>query len=264
MNKLFLDLEHSLKRLLVTNNLLAIKAEFEAEGTRIDELAFLSDLCCKHNVPLTLKIGGPTAQRDVYEAFQLGATNIMAPMIESEFAVSNFAKIFLKYYKSFRGLKNNTNLFINIESEKAIDNFDSILDKIVDQKIPIQSLVVGRSDLSASLGINDVNNEKIFDISRLILQKSKKHSLNLAIGGNLTRSSFEFIKSLSKLGLYAFESRKCTFKVKDDFSNKHFNDLILMGLEFELAWLNYKKEIYSIRSQEETLRIRSIESRIRV
>ena len=67
----------------------ATKAEFEAEGTRIDELAILSELCCKNSIPLTLKIGGPSAQRDIYEAFQLGATNILVPMVESKYSLLN-------------------------------------------------------------------------------------------------------------------------------------------------------------------------------
>ena len=116
MKSLFKELESHLKSLLLTNNLLAIKAEFEAEGTRIDELTPLSDLCCKHNVPLTLKIGGPSAQRDIYEGFQLSATNIMVPMVESCYAVSTSSEVFERYLTSFKGLRDITNLFINIET----------------------------------------------------------------------------------------------------------------------------------------------------
>ena len=142
MNTKFLDLESKLKRLLLTGSLLAVKAEFEAEGTRIDELAALSDLCCKNNVPFTLKIGGPSAQRDVYEAFQLSASNIMAPMIESSSAILSFYDIFKKYLPSFKGLKNSTNLYINIESLLGVKNFESIIDTIVQNKLPIKSILV--------------------------------------------------------------------------------------------------------------------------
>ena len=83
------ELEIKLINLINTGYLLAIKAEFEAEGTRIDELAILSEICCKNKVPLTLKIGGPSAQRDFYEAFQIGANNILIPRVESRFALEN-------------------------------------------------------------------------------------------------------------------------------------------------------------------------------
>ena len=79
-------LEDRLLNLVSLNSFLAVKAEFEAEGTRIDELSVISYLCLKNQVPLTLKIGGPCAKRDIYEAFQLGASNILVPMVESEFA----------------------------------------------------------------------------------------------------------------------------------------------------------------------------------
>ena len=264
MKSIFLELESKLQKLVLTNNLIAIKAEFEAEGTRIDELAVLSDLCCKNNVPLTLKIGGPSAQRDIYEAFQLGATNIMAPMIESGFAVLTFTEILDKYLKSFKGLKTSTNFFINIESLLAIQNFESILDTIINNKLSIKCLVIGRSDLSSSLGINNVDSEKILDISKEIVQIAGKHSIPVAIGGNLTKNSYEFIRVLSDLGLYAFESRKCTYKVENEMSESYFRDLIKFGLEFELSWLKCKKAIYLNRSEEENSRIESIKYRIRL
>ena len=58
-NKLESNLEKNFDKLVSTGNILAVKAEFEAEGTRIDELVILSELCCSRNIPFTLKIGGP-------------------------------------------------------------------------------------------------------------------------------------------------------------------------------------------------------------
>ncbi len=264
MNTKFLALESKLKRLLLTGSLLALKAEFEAEGTRIDELAALSDLCCKNNVPFTLKIGGPSAQRDIYEAFQLSATNIMAPMIESSSAILSFYDIFKKYLPAFKGLKNRTNIYINIESHLGVQNFESIIDTIVKNRLPIKCLVIGRSDLSSSLGKVNVNSEEIFEISKLILEKSNNYQLPVAIGGNLTKNSFQFINRLAALGLHAFESRKCTYKLDSQISPQKFENLTQKGLEFELAWLEYKKQTYLIRSDEENIRIKSLNSRISI
>ena len=69
MNSLHFNLGEKLTQLKCSNKLLAIKAEFEAEGTRIDELSVLSFLCLSKKIPLTLKIGGPCAKRDIYEPF---------------------------------------------------------------------------------------------------------------------------------------------------------------------------------------------------
>tara|TARA_Y100001968_G_C19442644_1_gene763425 strand:- start:1644 stop:2438 length:795 start_codon:yes stop_codon:yes gene_type:complete len=264
MQELFLQLERKLESLILTNKLLAVKAEFEAEGTRIDELAALSDLCCKNDIPLTLKIGGPFAQRDIYEAFQLGASNIMAPMVESSFAVFSSSEIFNKNLPAFKGLKNNTSLFINIESELAIKNFESILQTIAINKLPVKCVVVGRSDLSASLNIDDVNSDRVFEIVKYILDKSKPFSLPVAIGGNLTKNSYQFIRRLSDEGLFAFESRKCTYKVYNDINEKEFTELINIGLDFELSWLRYRQAIYANRSDEENSRIKLLNSRISI
>ena len=260
---LFQNFEMQMKRLSSLSSFLAVKAEFEAEGTRIDELAILSELCCKNSVPLTLKIGGPSAQRDIYEAFQLGATNILVPMVESKYGVNYAAEIFLKYLPVFNRFKTKPNLFINIESKQGIKNIDSIIEAVYKENMPIKRIVIGRKDLSYSLGINNVNCEKIYEISKELIIRSSLCSLKTTIGGNLTNQSYKFIKNLSYLGLDSFESRKCTFKANKHFSSTEFEELIKDSLEFELSWLYYKKNLYANNSNEENIRIKSILARLR-
>ena len=110
MRKDLKNLESNILALKDTGSSLAIKAEFEAEGTRIDELGILSNACFKCNVPLTLKTGGPAAIRDIYEEYQLGAKNILIPMVESEYSLEYFINSYQKFSNDFQDLNEITNL----------------------------------------------------------------------------------------------------------------------------------------------------------
>ena len=263
MNSSIFDLEKKLISLKSSNLIIAIKAEFEAEGTRIDELSIISYLCTKNKIPLTLKIGGPCAKRDIYEAFQLGANNILVPMVESEFALDFCYRSYNSLIPAFTPLNICPSLSINIESKTGIKNFDSIVKKIKELSIPIKEIVIGRSDLARSFNEKDVNSELIHELSDMVIKKCSKSNINVTLGGNLTKESFQFINSFDLKSLTGFESRKCTFKKSKDLNYNDFNSLINNGLEFELFWLNFKKNMYQKRSEEEINRIKDITERIK-
>jgi len=255
------NLETNISKLRDMNMLLAIKAEFEAEGTRIDELSVLSGLCFKWKIPLTLKIGGPSAKRDIYEAFQFGANNILVPMVESPFAAEICSEYFLSMLEAFKLMHDAPNLLINIESKKTIKNLVSILEVIKQNNLPISSVVIGRSDLANSIGNKDVNDSDIFNIVSSIVKTCKRYNIDCTLGGNITKKSYKFIEKLGS-SINAFESRKCTFLIDRSFNEKIYSELINAGLEFELSWLEFKQNMYSQRSNEENKRISIIQKRL--
>tara|TARA_Y100000991_G_scaffold215711_1_gene207718 strand:+ start:11111 stop:11908 length:798 start_codon:yes stop_codon:yes gene_type:complete len=262
MKKDINNLEAKIHSLIKTGRLMAIKAEFEAEGTRIDELGLLSNICFKNNVPLTLKTGGPAAIRDIFEAFQLSAKNILIPMIESSYSLEYFIISYNKFLNDFQDLNIINKLSINIESKLGYKNIGNILQLIEEKSLPISHIVIGRTDLSSSLKITDVNSEEILNIAKDIITKASRKNVKCTIGGNLSSDSFEFINYLKDYKLEAFESRKATFKLTNSLTKKEFDNLIQLGLEFELAWLNLKRKMYNFRSEEENTRIQTIKSRL--
>ena len=142
------------------------------------------------------------------------------------------------------------------------ENIDLIIKKIINLPNSLENIVIGRSDLASSMGIEDVNSKYIFEITSQIISKCKRNNIKATIGGNLTRDSYAFIKNFNLTELKAFESRKCTFSNSNDLSEELFNKLIQGGLEFELTWLDFKKSMYTDRSKEENIRISNIINRM--
>ena len=90
MNILEYEMIELLKPLKEKYGVFEIKAEYENEGSRQDELMRLKDVADKLDLPIILKIGGVEAVTDIYSALALGVKGIIAPMAETAFAAGKF------------------------------------------------------------------------------------------------------------------------------------------------------------------------------
>jgi hypothetical protein len=247
-----------IRRISERGHLKSIKAEFEAEGTRSDELLRLLDVTRTCNVPLTLKIGGCEAVKDLYEARQFGARYIVAPMIESDYALRKFCDTIKKVYPAEEA--DEVEFLFNVETIQSFNVFDSILQVAIENS-EISGVVFGRTDFSGSLGMKgDVQNEKVTECIEVIASKLKETDLDMVVGGSISIASIPELTRIARQRLTRFETRKVVFD-GTKLNDLNLADSLLDAVHFEILWLINKSDYYGALHQEDKNRIAQLESR---
>ena len=258
MNKLESQMIDLLRDMKARFHVKGIKAEFEAEGTRIEEAMRLKDVTSLAGLGLNIKIGGCEAIKDMYDSISLGAQRIIAPMVETPYALQKFIKAAQMAYGT---RLDNIDLLVNIETQTAYQNFSEML------KIPeinhLNGVVIGRVDFVGSMGLNrdQVNSQKMLDISLDIAKKAKDHGLKVVVGGAVSVDSMSFFKAFPKGHLDRFETRKVIFDCPAAIDNPE--EAFIKAVEFELMWLKNKQSFYSSIAQEDESRIEMMEIRFK-
>ena len=232
----------------------SLKAEFEAEGASFDDVLLLKQYAEFAGLGLTLKIGGCEAVRDIIEAKKIGVDVIVAPMIESVYALKKFVLAVKSIYSDSVLPK----LFINVETITAISNFDEIIGsecfKFID------GVVIGRTDLLGSMNLSSLDSDinLIFDLTNDIAQKVQNLGKEFIVGGNIVANSKEFLKDLSYLS--SFETRKIVFDVSV-LNTNYLADGINKALEFEILWLENKSVLQNGISEMDQKRLAVLKER---
>ena len=259
MNNLEKQMKNILDNLRNDFGVVSVKAEFEAEGTRMDELLRLVDIARSANLGITVKIGGCEAIRDLLEAKQIGVQSIVAPMVESGYAASKFlaAKNLVFQPEERVDIKFLTNL----ETKYSYLNLDEIVEEVV-KPDGLTGLVFGRVDFVGSMGLDrlSVNNEEIKNFVLLVATKLKTVDKELVVGGGVSKESIPFLNEIAQVHLTRFETRKIVFS-SESLSLSNLEKGLLSAVHFELLWLLNKKEYYGNIHKEDDKRIEMLESR---
>ena len=258
MNALEKRMVDALKDLKENHDVLGVKAEFEAEGTRMEEALRLKEVVTKAGLDLTIKIGGCEAIRDMYDARSIGVTRIVAPMIETPYALYKFIGATHIVYPDDEW--ETVDFLVNIETETGYRNFEDMLK--LKESSQLAGVVLGRTDMSRSLGLtpDDINCDKVFDIAFHLLPMAKRAGKECVIGGGVSADSVPFFGRLPQGCLDKFETRKVLFRYPGKDAATMCKG-ILKAVGFELMWLKNKREFYGSIYQEDLQRIKTLQSR---
>lgn len=257
MNSLERRMVDILKRGRDEFGVVAIKAEFEAEGTRPDEYLRLLELTRRAGLDVALKIGGCEAVSDLLSSKLYGVNYIIAPMVETPYALSKFIEAKNKVYNADES--EDTDFLFNLETETTLQNFAEMLPVA---KGNVDGVVFGRVDFTLSRGMarTAVNERSISDAVLSVAEKCRDNDLELVVGGSVSIDAIDALKEFRAIRLDRFETRKVIFD-GEAANMANLRDGILNAVDFELSWLKNKRDYYQAAGAEDLKRIEMLEKR---
>ena len=230
-----------------------IKISFEDEGALYNEVITMRNLTADVGMELSIKIGGCEAKRDIVDCMDINCNAIVAPMVETNFALTKFIKSLECYnYNKIKGF--------NLETIQAYNNLHSIDLSVVD------FVTFGRVDFVSSMNLDrtSVDTDSILSMAINIFTKARASSVKCYLGGAISINSKGFINKLIELGLLdKFETRYIIYDTNLIDITK-FEELIYWGNVFEVEWLKFINQRYMMHANKDVKRIRMIEDRIKI
>lgn len=184
----------------------AVKAEFEAEGTRSDEFLRLLELARRAQLKVALKIGGCEAVRDLIEARQYGVDYIIAPMVETPYALSKYIAAKDKVYP--KDEQADIGFLFNVETYTT---FTALEEMGAMAQAGGVGFVLGRVDFAGSLGHDRgfVNSAQMGEYVNAVAAQAAARGVPLVVGGGVSPDSISLLAQGRKAGrLDRFETRK--------------------------------------------------------
>ena len=245
-------LKNSLE-VLSKHGIIGMKQSFEDEGVLLNDVVAFKRVTEVCGLQSFVKIGGCEAKSDLFNCVRMGIDGVIAPMVETPFALSKFIDMMDEY-------KERADSYIVIESQTSYKNIDEILNE---GQGKLKGIIVGRSDFSKSYKLNksEVDSDFIHNKVEDILVKAKKNNYITTMGGNISTRSTQFIKDMYQKNLLdRIETRNVVIEINEQ-NLKIIDKVIQKALDFEIEWLQYKLSISSKLSSEYSERIGLLKNR---
>jgi len=236
-----------------------VKTEFELEGARLEEISRLKEITMKADVGITIKLGGCEHITGMKMARIIGVERIVAPMIESAFALKKFVRAAKSVFTPDE--LEDIGLLVNIETITGYNNYDEMLASQDFESL--HGVVIGRGDMSGSMGhdYSFMESDELRQMSQSLFERTKKKfpHYDCILGGVPSPQSFPFLSALETGVVDEYESKKTIFKVPDSYNQKA-KDGFIKGMKFELLWEINKRDYYTRIARENDVGIDRMQS----
>ncbi len=240
------ELKEQLLNLKTNHYLVGIKGGTEVEAMTFEEIAIMKEIS-KGIVPMTVKIGGPEARNDISYMLSIGIDKILAPMVESPYALKNFVDTMEELDKEHKA-----KLAINMETIFAYSNIHYIFQSpyfwIIEQ------VTVGRTDLSGSMN-RDPDDFEVIKITKKIIELAKFYNKKTSIGGKV--DSVNAINLKETIGSHYLNTRHMVVSTE----SLDISDDIRFALIWEKNFYTFLKTKFPERTELYNKRISSINIR---
>jgi citrate lyase beta subunit len=182
----------------------SLKGEFEAEGLTHNDIASEAIFAAHRGLEYLVKIGGCEARADLNFLADLGISSIVAPMIETGFAMRKYMGMLPPGV--FRGVG------VTIETITAVSNISDILT----HGNLLTSVTIGRTDLTASWNGQGVESAHTIQMVKSVARAARAAGLETTMGGSVSRTTRALLQDDSELRalLDFIETRKTVMEIE--------------------------------------------------
>jgi len=245
-------LKARLEELVKSWGLTALKTGTEVEDMSFEEIGLLRDLS-RDLIPLFVKIGGPEARNDMRELEAIGVDGLIAPMIESVYALRKFIFTLKETLSpfSYRKLEKG----INLETIDGFRQMNGILS--APETKELHQITAARTDLSGSMGVGP-DADQVLEICSTIVTCCREQGLRTSVGGKINPGIAG--KLIDFIRPDTINTRHMVLDSKA--SKKDPGNFVLNNLLFEADLYQYLGTVPSRRQKAHQERARIIRERL--